>query len=232
MLIYIGAAVAVMLLALLYHYIPSRKVFFAFFLVLCAASAIVFFLWPTPRHSSDAVVSQEVREERQQQQQVFAVWYTDYQKDLEDLDRNWQRYHKILADFKADIISIQTAYLRLSQLEKDSQALDTRIASRTPPLALNDTCYDQSIELGRKAHAYAEAQHRAIALTRAAADPANLRTDDQEEQSRMLQAVMIRESPPALFIADEIAAIRDYLAIPEEDTDDDGTGQADTSASQ
>ena len=232
MLIYIGAAVAVMLLALLYHYIPSRKVFFAFFLVLCAASAIVFFLWPTPRHSSDAVVSQEVREERQQQQQVFAVWYTDYQKDLEDLDRNWQRYHKILTDFKADIISIQTAYLRLAQLEKDSQALDTRIAGRTPPLALNDFCYDQSIELVRKAHAYADAQHRAIALTRAAADPANLSTDDQEEQSHMLQAVMIRESPSALFIADEIAAIRDYLAVPEEDADDDGTGQADTSASQ
>ena len=231
MLIYIGAAVAVVLLALLYRYIPSRKVFFAFFLVLCAASAIVFFLWPAPHRNSDAVVSQEVREERQQQQ-VFAVWYTDYQKDLEDLDRNWQRYHKILADFKADIISIQTAYLRLAQLEKDSQALDTRIASRTPPLALNDFCYDQSIELVRKAHAYADAQHRAIALTRAAADPANLSTDDQEEQSHMLQAVMIRESPPALFIADEIAAIRDYLAIPEEDTDDDGTGQADTSASQ
>lgn len=80
-----------------------------------------------------------------------------------------QRYHKILADFKADIISIQTAYLRLAQLEKDSQALDTRIAGRTPPLALNDFCYDQSIELVRKAHAYADAQHRAIALTRAAA---------------------------------------------------------------
>ena len=33
----------------------------------------------------------------------------------------------------------------------------------------------------------------------------------------MLQAVMIRESPPALFITDEIAAIRNYLALPEED---------------
>ena len=217
MLIYIGAAIAVVLLALLYHYIPSRKIFFAFFFVLCAASAIVFFAWPSPHRNGDAVISQEMREERQQQQQIFAGWYKDYQKDLEDLDRNWQRYHKILADFQADIISIQTAYLRLSQLEKDSQALDTRIASRTPPLALNDTCYDQSIELVRKAHAYAEAQHRAIALTRAAADPANLRTDDQEEQSRMLQAVMIRESPPALFITDEIAAIRNYLALPEED---------------
>ena len=153
MLIYIGAAIAVVLLALLYHYIPSRKIFFAFFFVLCAASAIVFFAWPSPHRNGDAVISQEMREERQQQQQIFAGWYKDYQKDIEDLDRNWQRYHKILADFKADIISIQTAYLRLSQLEKDSQALDTRIASRTPPLALNDTCYDQSIELVRKAHA-------------------------------------------------------------------------------
>ena len=127
MLIYIGAAIAVVLLALLYHYIPSRKIFFAFFFVLCAASASVFFAWPSPHRNGDAVISQEMREERQQQQQIFAGWYKDYQKDLEDLDRNWQRYHKILADFKADIISIQTAYLRLSQLEKDSQALDTRV---------------------------------------------------------------------------------------------------------
>ena len=35
MLIYIGAAIAVVLLALLYHYIPSRKIFFAFFFVYC-----------------------------------------------------------------------------------------------------------------------------------------------------------------------------------------------------
>ena len=48
----------------------------------------------------------------------------------------------------------------------------------------------------------------------------------------MLQAVMIRESPSALFIADEIAAIRDYLAVPEEDANADGTEQAGTSASQ
>lgn len=223
MLIYIGAAVAVLLLILLYRYIPSRKVFFAFCLVLCAASAIVFFTWPSPHRNGNDAISQEAREERQQQQQIFAGWYKDYQKDIEDLDRNWQRYHKILADFKADIISIQTAYLRLSQLEKDSQALDTRIAGRTPPLALNDACYDQSIELVRKAHAYADAQHRAIALTRAAADPANLKTDDQEEQSHMLQAVMIRESPPALFIADEIASIRNYLALPEEDAAEDSS---------
>ncbi|WP_432647095.1 hypothetical protein [Mitsuokella sp.] len=223
MLIYIGAIVAILLLALLYHYIPSRRIFFCFFLVLCAASAIVFFVWPSPHHSNDIVISQQEREERQQQQQIFAVWYEGCQKDIDDLDHNWQRYHKILSDFHDDIISIQTTYLRLAQLEKDSQSLEDRIAGRTPPLELNDYCYDQSIELVRKTHDYADAQHRAIALTRAAADPANLHTDDQEEQSRMLQAVMIRESPSALFIADEIAAIRSYLALPEETADGDNT---------
>ena len=57
MLIYIGAAIAVVLLALLYHYIPSRKIFFAFFFVLCAASAIVFFAWPSPHRNGDAGIS-------------------------------------------------------------------------------------------------------------------------------------------------------------------------------
>jgi hypothetical protein len=65
----------------------------------------------------------------------------------------------------------------------------------------------------KKTNAYAEAQYRTIALTKAAADPANLRTTDQAEQSRMLQAIMIREQPVGLYTAKEIAAIRDYLDI-------------------
>lgn len=63
----------------------------------------------------------------------------------------------------------------------------------------------------KKTNAYADAQYRTIVLTKAAADPARLRTNDQSEQSRLLQAVMIRESPVGLYTAKEIAAIRDYL---------------------
>lgn len=215
MLLFIGAVVAVILLALLYHYIPSRKVFFCFFVVLCLASAIVFFAWPTTRHPENTM-SPEERYAIMEQQQTFADWYEIYQKDIDGLDRNWQWYHQILENFKEDNISIQTTYLRLSQLEQDSQQLADRIEKHTPPLSLNDACYDEATEVIRKTHEYAEAQHRTIALTRAAADPANLRSDDQEEQSRQLQAVMIRESPAGLFIADEIAAIRSYLSLPDE----------------
>jgi hypothetical protein len=42
-------------------------------------------------------------------------------------------------------------------------------------------------------------------------------TDDQAEQSRMLQTIMIRESPVGLYTAKEITAIRDYLEIPEDE---------------
>ena len=81
---------------------------------------------------------------------------------------------------------------------------------------VNDGCYDLLTEVVNKTNAYAEAQYRAIALTRAAADPANLKTDDQAQQSKMLQTIMIRESPVGLYTAKEITAIRQYLDIPEE----------------
>ena len=41
-------------------------------------------------------------------------------------------------------------------------------------------------------------------------------TDNQEEQSRMLEETMIRESPTGLFTASEITALRDNLTLPAE----------------
>jgi len=39
---------------------------------------------------------------------------------------------------------------------------------------------------------------------------------DQQEQSQLLQMVMIKESPVKLFIADEVSAIRQQLELPKE----------------
>ena len=68
----------------------------------------------------------------------------------------------------------------------------------------------------RTLDAYAEAQQKTITLTRAASDPQRMPTDDQEEQNRLLQTVMEKESPVGLFTAEEIAEIRNGLAIPDE----------------
>ena len=215
MLVYLLAAVGLCLLLLLYHYLPNKKIFACFCLTLLLAGGIAYKYWPAPE-PAPAPISEQERYELMQQQQIFAAWYADYQRDLDELDRNWRWYHQIIENFKADNISIQTTFVRLKQLDQDSQQLRDRIALHVPPVALNDGCYDLLTEVVNKTNAYADAQYRTIALTRAAADPANLKTDNQTEQSRMLQTIMIRESPVGLYTAKEITAIRQYLDIPEE----------------
>ena len=215
MLFYILAAAGLVLLVLLHRYLPNKKIFACFCLTLVLADSIAYKFWPAPEPTVPPISEQE-RYELMQQQQIFAAWYADYQRDLEELDRNWQWYHQIIENFKEDSISIQTAYVRLKQLDQDSQQLRDRIALHVPPVALNDGCYDLLTEVVNKTNTYAEAQYRTIALTRAAADPVNLKTDDQAQQSRMLQTIMIRESPVGLYTAKEITAIRQYLDIPEE----------------
>ena len=161
-------------------------------------------------------MSEEQRYAIMQEQQVFAAWYENYQRDLNELDRNWQWYHHILESFKEDNISLQTVYTRLKQLELDSIQLRDRMAARKVPLELSDYTYDQTAQLLAKTNDYINAQYRTIALTKAAADPALMPTKDQAEQSRLLQTVMIRESPVRLFVAEEIEAIRHQLELPQE----------------
>ena len=215
MTIYILGATALVLLFILYRKTRSRKAFYGFTLTIALAGAIAYFAWPAPQPPQEGL-SEEQRYALMQEQQVFAAWYKDYQKDLNELDRNWQWYHHILESFKEDNISLQTLHARLKQLELDSTQIRDRMAARKPPLELSDYTYDQTTQLLKKTNDYINAQYRTIALTRAAADPALMPTDDQAEQSQLLQTVMIRESPVKLFIADEIQAIRQQLELPKE----------------
>ena len=218
MILSIWIVTAVILLGLLYRYLPSRKIFFCFVLTLAVSGSIVYFFWPE-KEPAPAVMTEEEFNDRIEQQRIFSAWYAGYQKDIAELDRNWQWYHAILESFKEDHISIQTAYVRLRQLDQDSQKLRERIGRNAPPVTLHDGCYDLLVEVMKKTGDYADAQCRTIALTKAAADPANIRSDDQAEQSRMLQSIMIRESPAGLYTAKEISAIRDYLDVSEDKED-------------
>ena len=217
MIISLISIITLGLLWLLYHYLPNKKIFAYFCFTLAAAGLIVYFTWPHNEPKTENVMTTEERYERQQQQQIFSDWYKNYQRDIAELDRNWQWYHQILENFKEDNISIQTAYVRLKQLDEDSKQLKERIASNAPPIALNSGCYDLLIEVMKKTNAYADAEYKTIALTRAAADPANMPASEQAEQSKILQSVMIRESPVGLYTAKEIITIREYLSLPPEE---------------
>ena len=214
MLAYVFLALAILLLVLLYRYLPSKRVFCFFCLTLALAGLISYTFWQHPRQPSG--ISEEERYDIMQQQQIFAAWYGTYQKQLKQLDHNWRWYHQILEDFKEDNISIQTTNVRLKQLEEEEKLLTSAIAGNTPPLELHDACYDLAAAILQKTKDYAAAQQNAITLTRAASEPKFLPSDDQEEQSRALQTVMEKESPVALFTASEITQIQALLFVPEE----------------
>lgn len=215
MLIIKAASTIVLLigLILLYRYLPSRRIFFIFCSILVAAGIITYASF---HHTEEPQATQQHQYDIQQQQEIFAPWYEDYKKDIEHLDNDWQQYHNILESFKEDNISIQTTYVRLTHLETDSAQLQKHLGQLAPPLELETENYDLAAAVIQKAKAYAEQQHTAILRTRDAADPAHIPSDDQAEQSRILQEVMIRESPAALFTADEISSLRDNLTLPQE----------------
>ena len=174
-------------LVLLYRWIPSRKIWALFSLTLLFAGAAAFWSFPPPPAPK---MTEEERIEIHQQQEIFTAWYDEHKKNITQLDYNWQQYHNILESFKEGAIDIQTAYVRLTQLAEDAKHTRDAVDAHIPPLALS--------------------------RTKNAADPAQLLTRDVAEQSRILEDTMIRESPPGLFLAEEISALRENLTIPPE----------------
>ena len=213
MIVLFLAVICLVLLALLYHYMPSRKVFYFFTLSLVLTACVAYFA--NQVRTEEPVLTEAEKYEIQIQQKIFMDWYASYQKKIDQLDRHWQWYHAIAEDFQEESIDIQTAYLRLKQLEEDSRLLRDQIHEMAPPEAMHDPCYDLMIEIIRKTNVYAEAQLRTIILSRAVIDPAHLQTDDPAEQRQSLKDVMIKESPVGLFTANEISQIKNNLTIPE-----------------
>ena len=139
-------------------------------------------------------------------------WWTAYQKQVAELDRSWTRYHQILSDAKAGNVRLSVTRERLSSLEQDMQEQRSRIEKNAPPLELSDEVYDHLASILSKTDDYAAAQQKAVTLTRAAAESAAMKEKDAAAQARLLELVMLRESPVALFIEDDIIAVRDYFA--------------------
>ena len=198
-------------LVLLYRWIPSRKIWALFSLTLLFAGAAAFWSFPPPPAPK---MTEEERIEIHQQQEIFTAWYDEHKKNITQLDYNWQQYHNILESFKEGAIDVQTAYVRLRALTEDAKRTQGAVEANTPPLALSGINYDLCASVQQKTLAYAEAQQQAISRTKNAAAPAQLLTRDPVEQSRILEDTMIRESPPGLFLAEEISALRENLTIP------------------
>ncbi len=203
----VGVGLVVLLLFLIQRFFPRRGIFAIFCLVLLGAGTVLFM---TQEEKTVPMTAAE-REHISEQQELVVDWYTEYQGLIDQMDHNWQQYHRILSDFDADVIDLTTAWERLDEL--DGAALSTldALSRMEPPLALDDENYDLVTAIILKARAYAVAQRQTIRHTADIADPEKQITEVQEEQSRRLRDVMRSESPAGLFTAKEILALRDNV---------------------
>ena len=209
MLIYVLGVLILLLLIILFRYLP-RRIFLVFVTLLIALGGVVFHIRTTERAPEPLTV--EARAAIMRDQDLFMPWWGTYQKQIAELDRNWTRYHQILTDAKEGETALPITYARLMDLERDMQELRVRFEKNAPPTELSNRVYDPLAVIVSKTVDYIATEQKAITLTRAAADPATMREKNPAEQARLLELVMLRESPVALFIGDEVVSIRRYFA--------------------
>ena len=213
-IVFIAAVlICLLLLLVLYRNLPNKKVFYGFWLVLALTigaigQALLF------QHKAEPPSEIALRRIAAQQQ-IFDDWYTSYKKQLDTLDYNWAQGQKIVNDYHNDNISLNTAYTRLNLLEHQAQVTNQELSKLAPPISLDDTNYDLAASILNKTIAYSEKQLTAITALKANANPANLSTDNHQEESRILQETMLRNGPDALFTAAETNSLRQNLTIPE-----------------
>ena len=155
-----------------------------------------------------------------EQQKIFTAWYSQYQKDIEQLDRNWQLYHSIVDNINAEDIDIAMLHERLSELEIEAKKEQVNVYTLKPPPGLGAECEMAVEQLIRKTQIYADAQIQTISLSVNAINPEllqndDLQTEDIESLIKSLQDIMIRNSPIGLFTANELSIILNYFDIDE-----------------
>lgn len=206
-MIYLILAAAVVTLALLYKFAPSRKIFVVICAVLVAVFVTSVFVSERQQHEK---LSRAQLEDLLEQQKIFGEWYAAYQKDIDRLDRNWQSYHNIIDGLKsvdAQNFNAEAFHMRLLDLEQDSIEEQLKIHMLAAPSKLGIENRELVELVIRKTQKYVDAQTKTISLSAKTATP----PVELENLKLRLRDIMIRESPEGLFTAQEISAIRAAL---------------------
>ena len=198
--------IIISLLLIIYKFLPNKKIF----PYLCLALLIVFILsaFIQNRYKNEVMTRNQI-ENLQNQQKIFGEWYLEYQKDINSLDRNWQRYYGIVETLKTAEIYEYTIYEQLIELESETLAEQKRIYALKVPEELDKETAEFLKKVIEKTKTYADAQVKTISLARQAANPAGFKNLDA--MNKRINEINIRETPAGLFTATEIAAIQDIL---------------------
>ena len=198
--------VTVAALLALYFFLPNKKVF----PYICGALFGVFVISALiQNYYGNEVMTRAQIEELQIRQKVFGDWYANYQKDINRLDLNWQRYYGIVETLKTAEIYEYSTYEQLVDLDRETADEKRRIDSLTVPQELDGESGELLASVIKKTKAYVDAQAKTVSLTKQAANPATV--TDLNAMNKRIHEITIRESPAGLFTAPEIAAIRNLL---------------------
>ena len=213
MLVTFLAAATVVSLAVLYKFLPNRKIFVYFCLSLLVVFTIAGFIARSqqPQQTMDPAELLTL----QQQQQAFSSWYTDYQREIDNLDRQWQLYHNIVENFTADNIGADTMYEQLAELETEARIEQVNIYTLKAPPETGEECSRRIEEILKKTRYYADAQTQTIALSKAVIETESFSNATHAEQAHLFRDIIIREAPVGLFTANELSEIRSYFTLPE-----------------
>ena len=204
---------------LLYRFLPNRKIFIYFcVLLIFVFGASAFFQY---KLSQEQMITREQIEEIRAQQKIFADWYAAYQKDIEQLDRNWQVYYQIVETLKSAEIYEYATYEQLRELEWAAVDEQVKIYNLNVPPEFDAESHELLAQVIQKTKNYSDAQVKVISTVCTAANPEGVENFDLQALNKKIKDITIRESPAGLFTAAEISAIRDKLIVPEEGAHDE-----------
>lgn len=205
------AIATIISLAILYKFLPNRKIFIYF----CLSLLIVFTIAGLIARSQQPqqTINEAERLVLQQQQQAFTNWYGEYQKDIDQLDRQWQQYHNIIENFTAEDMDIDTLYEQLADLENEAHIEQVHIYTLKVPPETGEQCSQLIDSILKKTQRYADAQIQTIAMSKAVINTESFNNATHEEQVHLFQDIIIRDAPIGLFTANEISAILNYFAL-------------------
>ena len=138
------------------------------------------------------------------------IFEQELQKSIDSLDRNWQAYHTVLENFKEGSIDLETTVNRLKTVYDEQTKIVELIMKINPTDGKN-------LERLTKMLTYSREQLDTIDQTVSAAEnllleqnseqpaesvenPESNQNEKHDYQSKVLQDVMIRNSPVGLFI--------------------------------
>ena len=211
---YIFFAIAAVILILLYRFLPNRKIFISFCVLMILVFGVSAFV--QYKRSEHQLITREQIEEIRTQQQIFADWYAAYQKDIEQLDRNWQVYYNLVETLKTAEIYEYATYEQLKELEWAAIDEQVKIYKLNVPPELDAESHELLTRVINKTKNYVDAQVKTISAVCIAANPEGVENFDLAALNKKIKDITIREAPAGLFTASEISAIRDKLVVPGE----------------